>query len=285
MYIKRTLLIFMFILISCSVCITSFAQKPEWSKPYRPFRIAGNLYYVGTYDLACYLITTPQGHILINSALESTIPTIRKNIEQLGFQFTDIKILLSSQAHFDHVGGIADIQKLTNAQVMIDEADAQVMEDGGNSDYLFGGNGIGSKFKPVHVDRRLKDKDLISLGGMNITFLHHPGHTKGASSYTFVVKDSAQTYRVLVANMPTILDSTTAGMTSYPNVATDFAYTLRSLKKQQFDIWVCAHASQFGLHKKHKEDSRYNPRIFMDRKAYNKEIAELYDEYVKKLGH
>ena len=283
--LKKHLSLLLFITAFLFSAKSSFAQKPEWSKPYKPFRIAGNLYYVGTYDLACYLITTPKGHMLINCALESTVPAIRQHVEELGFKFTDIKILLSSQAHFDHVGGMAGIQKLTKAKVMIDEADAQVMEDGGNSDYLFGGKGIGSMFKPVHVDRRLKDKDLITLGGMNITFLHHPGHTKGASSYSFVVRDNKRSYKVLIANMPTILDSTTAGMPSYPSVATDFAYTLKSLKEQHFDLWLCAHASQFDLHEKRKEDDGYNPKIFMDRKDYDEEVADLYHEYLKKLEH
>ncbi len=282
---KQTLRALSILVITISLSVTSFAQKPEWSKPYKPFRIAGNLYYVGTYDLACYLITTPKGHMLINCALESTVPAIRQHVEELGFKFTDIKILLSSQAHFDHVGGMAGIQKLTKAKVMIDEADAQVMEDGGNSDYLFGGKGIGSMFRPVHVDRRLKDQDLITLGGMNITFLHHPGHTKGASSYSFVVRDNKRSYKVLIANMPTILDSTTAGMPSYPNVATDFAYTLKSLKEQKFDLWLCAHASQFDLHEKRKEGDVYSPKIFMDRKDYDEEVTDLYNEYLKKLGH
>ena len=277
-----TLLLFITTVLCCSLSAT--AQKPEWSQPYKPFRIAGNLYYVGTYDLACYLITTPGGHILINEALESTVPDIRKNVESLSYKFTDIKILLSSQAHFDHVGGIAEIQKLTGAKVMIDKADAQVMEDGGNSDYLFGGKGKGSMFKPVHVDRKLNDREIISLGGMNITFLHHPGHTKGASSYSFVVKDSLRSYKVLIANMPTILDSTSAGMPSYPTVASDFAYTLKSLKEQKFDIWLCAHASQFDLHEKRKEGDGYNPKVFMDRKEYDEEVEDLYNEYTKKLG-
>lgn len=284
--IKQHLRLFT-LLISLLVGSTFYAnaQKPEWSKPYKSFRIAGNLYYVGTYDLACYLITTPKGHTLINTALDNTIPILRKNVEDLGFKFTDIKILLSSQAHFDHVGGMAGIQKLTKAKVMIDAADAPVMADGGNSDYLFGGKGVGSLFKPVRVDRMLQDNDLITLGGMNITFLHHPGHTKGASSYSFVVKDSARTYKVLIANMPTILDSTTVGMPSYPDVAKDFAYTLQSLKQQQFDLWLCAHASQFNLHKIRKESDGYNPQLFMDRKVYDEEVADLYEAYLKELGH
>jgi len=143
----------------------------------QPFRIAGNLYYVGTYDLAAYLITTPQGHILINTGLAESALMIRTHIEALGFRFAQVKILLATHAHYDHVAGMAEIKKLTGAKMMIDENDAQVLADGGNSDFIFGGKG--SMFAPVKADRLLHDHDTVKLGGMEIIVLHHPGHTKG----------------------------------------------------------------------------------------------------------
>lgn len=256
--------------------------KAEWSNPYTPFRIAGNLYYVGTYDMACYLITTPQGHILINQGLEQSVPMIQQHVEALGFKFSDIRILLISQAHYDHVGGLAAIQKLTGAKVMIDEGDAGVIEDGGRSDYLFGH--LGMSFDPVKVDRILHDHDIIQLGDMKVEILHHPGHTKGSCSYLFTVKDEQRSYKVLIANMPTILDDAKLpSMPSYPNVGKDFAYTLNSLKHLKFDIWLAAHASQFNLHEKHQPGDDYNPKAFMDRKPYDDEIADLYKSYLKKL--
>jgi len=118
------------------------ATNPDWSKPYPPFRIAGNLYYVGTYDLACYLITTTQGNILINTGLASSADQLKKNIETLGFKFRDTKIFLTIQVHYDHVGAIAEIKKETGAQVIVDEKDAPVLAEGGSSDYAFGGNGM-----------------------------------------------------------------------------------------------------------------------------------------------
>jgi metallo-beta-lactamase class B len=260
------------------------AQNPDWSKPYKPFCIAGNLYYVGTYDLACYLLTTPKGHILINAGLESTVPMLRAHVEQLGIRFSDIKILLSSQAHFDHVGGMWEIQKLTGAKVMIDEGDKAVIEDGGNSDFLFGGKGKGSLFPAVMVDRVLHDGDIIELGGMKIMHLHHPGHTKGSSSYLFSVQDFYRHYRVLIANMPTILDETDLnGMATYPEVGCDYLYTLKSLQELRFDLWLCAHASQFGLHKVRSENDGCNPSVFMDRAAYDAELTGLLQAYNKRL--
>ena len=153
-------------------------MSTEWSKPYQPFRIAGNLYYVGTYDLACYLIITTQGNILINTGLAASAALIKKNIKTLGFQFADIKILLTTQAHYDHLSAMAAIKKATGAQLMVDEKDAAVMEDGGRSDYALGGKA--STFEPLKPDRLLQDNDTIYLGDMNLVMLHHPGHTKGS---------------------------------------------------------------------------------------------------------
>ncbi|HVI45070.1 MAG TPA: subclass B3 metallo-beta-lactamase [Chitinophaga sp.] len=258
-------------------------HNKEWSQDYQPFRIAGNLYYVGTYDLAVYLITTPQGHILINTGLADSEPLIRKHVKALGFKFSDIKILLATHAHFDHMGAMAAIKKETGARAMINEKDAGVTEDGGNSDYVFGGKG--STFLPFKADRLLHDHDTIQLGGMTVEMLHHPGHTKGASSFLFDVKDKQHTYRVLVANMPSVLEETNlAGMPGYPDVARDYAYTLNSLKGLQFDLWLSSHASQFGLHEKHKPGAPYNPEAFKDRAGYDKLVADLEQAYLKKLN-
>jgi metallo-beta-lactamase class B len=255
----------------------------EWTRDYAPFRIAGNLYYVGTYDLACYLITTPQGHILINTGVDGSAPMIRAHVEKLGFKFSDIRILLATHAHFDHVGGMAAVKKLTGAKMMISERDAPVLADGGNSDYALGGRG--SMFDPVKADRLLHDRDTVSLGGMQITVLLHPGHTKGACSFLFDVRDEHRSYRVLIANMPSILSETKlSGMPGYPDVAKDYAYTLKALKVLKFDIWLSSHASQFALHRKHKPGDKYNPEAFFDRKGYDEMVGGLEKAYLKKLG-
>src|ERR1700761_3233308 len=192
--------------------------NPDWSKPYPPFRIAGNLYYVGTYDLGCYLIVTPKGNILINTGLAESGPMIKANIESLGFKFKDIKILLTNQAHFDHMGAMAAIKKLTGAKMMVDEGDVGVVTDGGKSDYSIGGDE--SKYAPVKIDRILHNGDIIKLGGMQLVILHHPGHTKGSCSFLFDVKDEKRTYRVLIANMPTIItDKKFTDISAYPNIA------------------------------------------------------------------
>jgi metallo-beta-lactamase class B len=284
--LQTTSIIALLAFVSLSVSAQQLRKmdtQPEWSKDYPPFRIVGNLYYVGTYDLASYLIVTPKGNILINTGLANSAPMIRKHIEALGFKMSDIKILLATHAHFDHVGAMAAIKKMTGAKMMIHEYDAQVLADGGNSDYVMGGKGM--MFAPVKADHILHDHDTVALGGMQVEVLHHPGHTRGACSFLFDVKDPHRTYRVLIANMPSILDETKlSGMPGYPNVGADYAHTLAAMKVLKFDIWLASHASQFDLQKKHKPGDAYNPAVFIDHKGYDAAIASLQQAYQKKLG-
>lgn len=269
------------LLFTVSFASAQASTNSEWTKPYEPFRIAGNLYYVGTYDLACYLIKTPKGNILINTGLAESVPMIRKNIETLGFKYNDLKILLTTQAHFDHVAGMAEIKKTTGAKMMVQAGDAQVLADGGKSDFLFGGK---NTFAPVSVDRILHDGDTIKLADTKVVVLHHPGHTKGSTSFMVNVTDEKRSWNVLIVNIPSILPPTRlAGMPTYPNVGKDYAYTLDSLEKIQFDLWVASHASQFNLHEKRKPGDGYHPEVFRDRPGYDASISTIRMEYNKRL--
>ena len=274
-----------------SISISVNAQKiieprttAEWTATYQPFRIAGNLYYVGTYDLACYLITTTKGNILINTGLAASESQIKNNIETLGINFSDTKILLTTQAHYDHMGAMAAIKQSTGAQLMVDEKEGDVLASGGSSDYELGQ--YGTSFKPVKPDRLLHDRDTIRLGDMQLVMLHHPGHTKGSCSFLFTVKDDQRSYRVLIANIPTIVtDKKFADITAYPGIASDYAYTFNAMKAIKFDLWLASHASQFKLHNKHKPGDAYNPAVFIDHAGYDTALSDLqkqYDEKIKK---
>lgn len=255
---------------------------PSWSQPFTPFRIVGNVYYVGSRDLACYLITTGEGHILINTGLAASGPMITKNIETLGFKVTDIKILLTTQAHYDHVGAMAEIKKLSGAQLWAHEKDARMLEDGGQSDYELGVNGM--TFAPVTVDRHLRDGDEINLGNMRLTLLHHPGHTPGSASYRMNVTDETATYNVLIVNMPTVVTSKKFSEVSlYPEIKQDFANTFAALKQLTFDLWLSSHAGQFNMHRKYRPGDAYNPQAFSDRAGYDKAVADLEALYNEKV--
>lgn len=256
--------------------------NPDWAKPNAPFRIVGNLYYVGTNDLASYLITSSKGNILINTGLASSYSQIQQNIESLGFRFQDIKILLTTQAHYDHMGAMEAIKKTTGAQFMVDAKDADVVRSGGSTDYALGN--LGTSYQPVHPDRLLNNGDTISLGNMQLLMLHHPGHTRGSCSYLFTVTDEKQSYRVLIANLPTIVtDQPFDQIKSYPEAASDFAYTFKAMKSISFDLWLASHASQFSLHEKHHPGDPYNPNAFKDQKGYDAALAELKKAYQEKL--
>jgi metallo-beta-lactamase class B len=276
--------------LTLAIATTTIAQKvqepkitnAEWSKPYQPFRIVGNLYYVGTYDLACYLITTPQGNILINTGLASSAKQIKENIKTLGFNFSDTKILLNTQAHYDHLGAMAVIKKQTRAKLFVNEKDAAEVKSGGSTDYALGGNN--STFVPLMPNRLLQNNDTIKLDNMQLIMLHHPGHTKGSCSFLFTVIDEKKSYKVLIANMPTIVtDSSFASISSYKTIADDYAYTLKAMKNISFDIWVASHASQFKLHAKHKPGDAYNPTAFIDQAGYDAYMNDLQKDYDEKM--
>ena len=254
----------------------------EWSKIYEPFRIAGNLYYVGTYDLASYLIVTDKGNILINTGLADSLPIIKNNIKKLGFNYRDIKILTLTQAHFDHMGAMADIKKETGAKLYVDEKDAQELKSGGKSDYELGKYGV--TFKPVNPDFLLKNNDKIKLGNTTLTLLHHPGHTKGSCSFLFETKDKNQTYKVLIANLPSIIiDRKFSDVKDYQNIQKDYAETFKAMKNVDFDIWVASHASQFNLHAKRKVGDSYNPKLFIDKEVYFQKLGKLEADYLEKI--
>ena len=273
------------VLLPCAFAqsATSFAN-PEWVKPFPPFRIVANVYWVGTWDLSTYLITTPQGHILVNTGLAETVPQIKAGIEQLGFKLSDVKILTATHGHFDHVAGLAELQRLTHAQVVISEPDADLLETGGKSDFRFGDDPA-ARFEPLHVDRRLKNGDRIELGGVILTAHLHAGHTKGATSFTFDVRDAGKTYRVGIMNMPSINPGVrVSGMPKFPDIREAYARTFHDQKETKIDIFLASHASQFDLHKKYSPGDPYRADRFVDPAGFQAAVARLEKAYREQLA-
>lgn len=283
---KKILLSFLtsisFFVVAAQIVTEPENNPKEWSQPTEPFRIAGNLYYVGTYDLASYLIVTDKGHILINTGLANSLPIIKNNIKALGFDYQSIKILLLTQAHFDHLGAMADIKRETGAILYVNKNDANELISGGKSDYELGKYGV--SFKPVKADHLLNDSDQIKLGSTTIKMLDHPGHTKGSCSFLYQTSDGDSRYKILIANFPSIItDRKFPEVKDYPNILADYAKTFKAMQNIDFNLWVASHASQFDLHQKRKPGSVYNPKVFMHKAEYYTLLQKLNNIYLDKI--
>ena len=259
-------------------------NDPDWTRPFPPFRIIGNIYWVGSYDLSTYLITTPQGNILINTGVGDTAQQIKASVEKLGFKITDTKILTATHGHFDHVAGMAALKKMTGAKLVISERDKDLLETGGKADFRFG-NVPGARFEPVQVDQTFKDGETISLGGTVLTAHLNAGHTKGATSFTLNVPEGGKTYRVVIANMGSINPGVkVSGMPGYPDIAQDYANTFLAQKDMKIDVWLASHASQFRLHDKYKPGDPYNPERFVDPAGFLASVQRLEKAYLDQLA-
>jgi metallo-beta-lactamase class B len=265
-----------------------FAQAqqfpPEWTKPFPAFRMIGNVHWVGTYDLSSFLITTPSGHILINTGMADSVSQIKAGIERLGFKMSDVKILTATHAHSDHVAGLAEIKRMTGARLMMSEQDVDVLESGGKSDFRWGDE-LSARFEPVKVDRKLKSGDKIELGGVALTAHLHAGHTKGATSFTFDIRENNKLYRVGIVNMASINPGVrVSGMPKFPNISQAYASTFHDQKELNIDVWFASHASQFELHKKYQPNDVYNADRFVDPQGYKAAVARLEKLYRDQLA-
>ncbi len=271
-------------IMSCFALMSTaaLAQPEGWTKPFPAFRVIGNLYGVGTYDLSVFLITTDAGHILINTGLADSTAMIRDNIESLGFRLEDVEILLTMQAHWDHVAAMSEIKQIADAQVWATAKDARVLEDGGFSDAHFGGE---ETFTPVTVERILEEGDVIELGGIRLTVYEHPGHTEGSSSYTMQVTEGGVEYDVVIANMGTINPGKRLEVDpTYPGVSEDFASTYRRQKQMDVDVFVSAHASQYGMHDKYVPGQAYSPDTFVDPEGFLTAVERLESIYLEQVA-
>jgi metallo-beta-lactamase class B len=254
----------------------------SWNQRVEPYRIAGNLYYVGASDITSFLIATPEGHILINSGFEETVPLIRESMKKLGFKIDDVKILLSSHAHYDHAGGLATLKELTGAKLAVSEKDAALMARGGKGDPQ-----IGDKFpfRPVQSDRILRDGDQVSLGGQSLTARLTPGHTPGCTTWTMKVEEGGVSRNVVVICSTSILPGVTLTSNArYPEMAEDFAKTFQVLKSLPCDVFLASHAAFYdGLGKAEKMRAGAKENPFIDPQGYRDFVALAEKRYKEQL--
>jgi metallo-beta-lactamase class B len=254
--------------------------------PFEPFRLIGNIHYVGASDVSSFLITTPDGHILIDSGFEATVPAIREGMRKLGYRLEDIKILLNSHAHLDHAGGHALLKRLTHAQIVMSEADAALLSRGGKGDFPPASERI-MAYEPARADRIIRDSDQVSLGGTTLTAHLTPGHTKGCTTWTMVVVDGDKRCNVVFYGSTTILPGVSlVDNRKYPGIADDFNKTFIVLKSLPCDVYLAPHGSMFGLRAKarrHAAGEKPNP--FLDPDGYRSFITRSEQIFRQQLEH
>lgn len=258
------------------------AESRSWNQPVKPFRIIGNIYYVGASDVTSYLIVTPKGHILLDSGFVETVPQIQQNIAQLGFKLRDVKILINSHAHYDHAGGLAKLKQLTGAKLMVSEADATLLAAGGKNDFAFGDK---FTYPPVKADKLLRDGDQVELGGVKLVAHMTPGHTRGSTTWTMKVEASGKEYDVVFAGSTSAPGYQLANNAKYPTIADDYARTFRVLRSLPCDVFLAPHGMFFSLKEKSKllaEGKEPNP--FIDPDRYKTYLDDSEAEFKNKLN-
>ncbi len=265
--------------------VAAAAVPADWTTQLTPFKISGNLYYVGSRDLAAYLVVTPKGNILINANLETSPAQIRQSVEQLGFKWTDTKILLSSQSHYDHAAGAAEVLSTTGAQHMVMDGDVDVIKSGGVADY----DTSMDHFPPARVDHVLHDGEKVSLGGTVITAVKTPGHTRGCTTWTMQTHEGGRTLNVVIVGgwswNPKVHLVTAHGRTeSYPGIERDFERTFAVYRALPCDVFLGAHGVYFDLLGKLKRMPTEGTAVWIDPEGYKKAEAAKEAEFYKEVA-
>ena len=280
------------LVLFCTCILARADSNPSWTTPIAPFRIADNLFYVGSQDLASYLVVTPEGNILINANLASSPSQIRTSVEKLGFRWKDTRILLNSQAHFDHMAGAAQVVRETHAKNMVMDGDVNVVETGARTDFLSPSPNIPT-YSPVHVDRVLHDEDTVTLGGVTLTAHKTAGHTRGCTTWTLrshLPAEPAGTTRNIVIVGGTGFWSeyhfvaTPGHPVSYPGIVQDFQHTFALLLGLPCDVFLGAHGGYFHMLTKLEHYPQDGPRVFIDPAGYKDFVTQAQETFVRALN-
>jgi metallo-beta-lactamase class B len=221
--------------------------NPIWNRPIEPITIAGNLHYVGAADVSAYLISTPAGHILVDCGFRETVPQIEANMEKLGYHLADIRLLLISHGHTDHMGGMAELKARTGARLLAHPAEFAALQAGGAGDFAFGDD---FRYPPVTPDEALRDGQAVSLGGTTLVAHFTPGHTRGSVSWSLTVSDGNTERRVVIAASLSAPGYQLVNNPRYPEIVADFESSFATLRALPCDILLASHSWDFGLHDK-----------------------------------
>jgi metallo-beta-lactamase class B len=262
------------------------AADPDWTTPIEPFHIVGNLYYVGSRDLASYLLVTPDGDVLINSNLEESVAQIRHSVEQLGFRFTDIRVLLISHAHWDHDAGSAAIKRETGAQYMVMDGDVPVVESGGAADFRY----PDTRYPAAKVDRVLHDGDEVRLGDAVLIAHKTAGHTRGCTTWTMRLTDHGRPLDVVIVGSWNVnpgyrLVDAAGQPASYPGIAADYERTFALLKRLPCNVFLGAHGGYFNMLGKLRRRTAANAEtIWLDPQGFQAVLKEREQAFHAELA-
>lgn len=259
----------------------AIAEVPaDWTEPVAPFHIIGNIYYVGTADLAAYLIHTKDGEILIDGTLEQNVPPIERNVAALGFRVSDIKILLNSHAHYDHAAGLAALKHDSGATLYASAADAPILERGSIS---FGPT-ASDHFPPVKVDRIVTDGETIELGGTKLRAHLTPGHTPGCTSWTMPVSEDGAAHTAIFYCSTTVAGNPLVNNKAYPQIASDYEASFAKLKTMKADVFLAAHAQFYHPQQKLALRKKGAPNPFVDPGELQRFVAASQRDFEAELA-
>jgi metallo-beta-lactamase class B len=256
--------------------------KVKWNTPTEPFKMIGNVYYVGTDGLASYLITSPQGHILVDTVMPEATSQIKASIEKLGFKIADIKYLLNTHAHIDHTGGLAEMKQASGGQLVAGEADKPLLEGG----YYPGAKeDTALAFPPVKVDRTVREGDTVTVGDVTLTARETPGHSPGCTSWAFSVKDGDATRSVLIFCSGTVALNRLVTNPTYPGIVTDYRQTFARAKDMKVDVLLAPHPEMYKMAEKRAKlaDGGPNPFVYPGEfSAYAETLEKAFEDALVK---
>ncbi len=276
-------------LLAASTDAQTADERADWNAPVEPFRIFGPLYYVGTKEVSSFAVVTPGGLVVLDGGLPESAARIVASLGNLGLKITDVKVLLNSHSHFDHAGGLAELKRLSGAQMMASERDAAQLESGGKGDFAWGDDNL---FPAVQVDRKLKDGETVTLGGVTLTAHGTAGHTKGCTTWTATFEEKnakGETERrnaviVCSTSVPDPENYRLAGNPRYPEIAADYERTFKLLREMPCDLFLGAHGSFFGLEEKAARLRAGDRHAFIDREGFRSYVEKSEKRFRELLG-
>jgi metallo-beta-lactamase class B len=250
----------------------NIGSPEQFNKQFPPHKVIGNIYYVGSESLASFLFVTPHGNILLNSCFEATVPVIRSSVEQLGFKFSDIKILLGSHAHADHMEGDALVKELTGAQVMAMEQDVPALMK------------IQPRKQPHPLDRTLHDGDQVTLGGATLVAHLTAGHTRGCTTWSTQVQENGKTYDVVIIGSVGVNPGySLVNNKDVPDIAGEYQRSFKLLRSLPCDVPLGSHPSMYDLAEKYPKLGK-GPNPFIDPLGYKHELDIQEHAFLEKLA-